>query len=354
MTLLDTDYNIGATMTLNAAVWNNHTECVQRYIQKGFDISEVFLIHFDFKGKGVLCTNDYLTNEMKTVEGTVLKIAAFTGNLEMLKILLEAGLDVDDEYRDDTSPLMIAVMANNVNCVKYLIAAGADIGDRGKSSKHVMLLARSPACVQELMAGGCMINSKDTCGYTLLFFAARYGYLDLIRFLLDSGADTNEDYRWCNPLVIAAMCNQVDVVKILVKYGCDINQTHLGHKLYDTAITKNSVDVVKFLLMKDCQINNTPEGHELVGNVPEAPRKEMNMLLYAAGESFHNTSKADILCENKSNSSLQQLSREVIRSHLLSLNKRSSLFSRIPKLPIPNLMKRYLLYNVTLKGDLES
>ena len=55
-----------------------------------------------------------------------------------------------------------------------------------------------------------------------------------------------------------------------------------------------------------------------------------------------------LLIENiKSDHSLQNICRQAIRNHLLSIDCNSHLFNRIPKLGLPSGLNSYLLYNVS-------
>ena len=48
---------------------------------------------------------------------------------------------------------------------------------------------------------------------------------------------------------------------------------------------------------------------------------------------------------------LKHLCRETIRKHLLQLDPHENLFHRVPRLGLPALLQRYLLYNQTLDDD---
>ena len=52
--------------------------------------------------------------------------------------------------------------------------------------------------------------------------------------------------------------------------------------------------------------------------------------------------------------SLKSLSRDVIRNHLLELDRHANLFTRIPQLGLKSEPSQYLLYNVSLDEDFKS
>lgn len=59
-------------------------------------------------------------------------------------------------------------------------------------------------------------------GQTILHFAARLGYIDMVKLLLDSGADPNlPDCGGETPLIAASRFNNVDVMKLLLSRSAD-------------------------------------------------------------------------------------------------------------------------------------
>jgi hypothetical protein len=55
---------------------------------------------------------------------------------------------------------------------------------------------------------------------------ARQGNLEVMKYLLDSGADvngTNPDIRWLNPLVVACRWGHSDIVSLLLECGVDVD-----------------------------------------------------------------------------------------------------------------------------------
>ena len=84
------------------------------------------------------------------------------------------------------------------------------------------------------------------------------------------------------------------------------------------------------------------------------PRKEIAMLLFASGEMSELTAGQDdvevpeYVVNSHLKLCLKHLCREAIRHHLIDLNSRLHLFSRIPELGLPPLLNEYLLYEQSL------
>ena len=74
------------------------------------------------------------------------------------------------------------------------------------------------------------------------------------------------------------------------------------------------------------------------------------MLLFAAGEdtAYFNYSQdaPETIVETRQDFSLQNLSRIAIRNHLIVTRKNVDLFRLVKALPIPRVMKNYLLHDV--------
>jgi hypothetical protein len=104
--------------------------------------------------------------------------------------------------------------------------------------------------VRKLLEKGENPNAKDKYGWTPLHIAASKGHVHVARLLLKHGANPNiqNEYGW-TPLHIAAFWGHVDVARLLLEHGANPNARDKGGwtPLHDAA-SKGHVHVVKLLL----------------------------------------------------------------------------------------------------------
>ena len=147
---------------------------------------------------------------------------------------------------------------------------------------------------------------------------------------------------------------------MLLHSGACINDVHpeYGTVLFNAAVVGNH-DMVKLALSFKAEINilNIPQKH--FPHHPEKADKFALMLLFAAGESYPFLESSDrcvprpILDWNE-DKSLRNQCRIVIRDAIImSNNHNQNLFEATKPLPIPNLLKNYILFWVLPDDDKE-
>ena len=94
---------------------------------------------------------------------------------------------------------------------------------------------------------GANINARGNC-CTPLFLAAGEGRLDVVRYLLDQGADVNARERLGNTaLAEATYYGHIAVIKELLFRGADINAIGEGGTALDIALNRNHPAVADLL-----------------------------------------------------------------------------------------------------------
>ena len=205
--LLDHGANVNAatqrkrTALLVAAMSDRSADIVRLLIARGADV--------------------HATDFVKT---TALRAATLGNDTETIRILIDAGVDVNAADLPGITPLMMAAGWNgNLAAVKMLLAKGAKVN---AVSAPVMGLPSK--------------NGPSEFGLlTPLLLAAPFGPPELIRTLIDAGADVNaKDVRGMTPLMLALATDRQDraVIGMLLNHGADPQiKSHLNETALDWA-----------------------------------------------------------------------------------------------------------------------
>src|SRR5215471_13665147 len=119
--------------------------------------------------------------------------AAQKKDLGALRALVQRKADVNAAQPDGTTALHWAVMWNNDEAVSLLIRAGANVkvaNRYGATPLSEAVTGGSTAMVDALLKAGADAKTLTTAdGETVLMTAARAGNLDVVRLLVERGAD---------------------------------------------------------------------------------------------------------------------------------------------------------------------
>ena len=129
--------------------------------------------------------------------------AVQNGNLERVTLLVEQGVEKDQTFGDrkDTA-LCVAADNGDIDIIRYLVEHGADVA------------------------------KADKYGWYPLINAAFHGHLDVVRYLLEQGADREKVNLWgCTPLHYTASQGHLEVAKLLMVYGADLNARDIRGQL---------------------------------------------------------------------------------------------------------------------------
>lgn len=192
----------------------------------------------------------------------ILYECANRGYVEECKRCIEKGANVNYKYaRDDTTALHKAVELEHIECVKILLEAGADINIKDINESAPLHFARSVSCLELLLKNkNIQIDIRNNAGKTPLQIASARGDIECIKMLLQHGADiNNKDDSGCAPLHFAILNDKEDSVKVLLHYGADIHLKN-GHcrNAKELAIIEHKEHIAKlidrrvFLNVKPC------------------------------------------------------------------------------------------------------
>jgi ankyrin repeat protein len=137
--------------------------------------------------------------QKKKTEGRALIKAANKGNLADIRALLDQGVPIDSRDGDDYTPLMRAAEHGQLEACRVLLEAGADAhaisSYTGIDALYIACADGNLAIARELLSRGVSLAARKSgpsdLGYTPLMAAVLSGNLELVRHLVEAGADVN-------------------------------------------------------------------------------------------------------------------------------------------------------------------
>ncbi|MDX9801002.1 MAG: ankyrin repeat domain-containing protein [Spirochaetia bacterium] len=189
---------------------------------------------------------------------SLLHIAARFGGTDIAQALILSGLDVNLEDKNGSRPLHSGC-EGSIYLMKTASVGGGVVTPVFRSSIETARL---------LYFAGTYVNAKDKSGKTALHIAAKYGYPDIVKFLVEKGADpAAADNLGYNALHYAAAGLDVNIqnsgyipyhqdnpaiAEYLINRGLDVNsRTGSGESVLDIAKKSNaSADLLRLLISK--------------------------------------------------------------------------------------------------------
>ena len=315
--------------------------------------------------------------------------AAELGETDNVKKLLNAGADINHLDQHGITALTRAVQRgacarsqflHYTACARLLIEAGADVnatGTEGITAMYYVVDTDDEALLRALIKAGKdphFVSKKLYGGDSVLMKAAVQGNNAFVDLLIEAGADVNDVNRsGSTALMLAALNNHHECVNALIKAGAYVNRIdNEGNTALINASSTNSVTPVRLLLHAGTKINifNKLNQNALKHHIMDCQsvNRETVRLLVAAGETLDGTSRAvrkfrhplinwGVNTRNQrinledyleQESTLKSACREIIRKHLLKINPHEHLFHRIPKIGLPAVITRFMLFDLSL------
>ena len=119
--------------------------------------------------------------------------------------------------------------------VEFLVAKGAAVNAQADKNRTPLMLAASnghTSVVEFLVSKGAEVNAKDSGGQTSLMYACKRSFNETAAFLLKNGAEVNvqSKKKGITALMLAAGWGNEELVKVLLEHGADASLTDIFGK----------------------------------------------------------------------------------------------------------------------------
>lgn len=159
--------------------------------------------------------------------------AAKTGNAKRVADILAKDkyqADAEDKCGSKVRPLMLATFGGHQRCVELLLEAGASVNvahaGNGVTPLMAASVAGSEAMVSMLLQRKARVNVGEDRNWTALTFASQYGHEEVVRLLLDAGANAAwETGAGLTPWMVAVDAKQTKVLKLLLELRASAPRT---------------------------------------------------------------------------------------------------------------------------------
>jgi ankyrin repeat protein len=153
---------------------------------------------------------------------------------------------------------MLAASQGDLTAIKRFVKEGVDVNIRNMDGELVLGVAAGygqKEVVRYLLQSGADINGMDNIG-TPLHWAARKGQTDMVRFLISKGADVSaknpnvsDPYNEITPIFYAAAAGSVEAIKLLLENGAKADEkTTMGVTPLMQAARYGRAEAVKALI----------------------------------------------------------------------------------------------------------
>ena len=155
------------------------------------------------------------------VFGTALQAAVFSGDLSLIKLLVDHGARIDQRGTFGF-PLRVAVVTGHIEIVAWLLEAGANCNVEDDELGDCLQAAASKGHLEIsslLIDKRAEIDGRHGLFGTPLQAASFHGHKKVVKLLLDCGANISTPGRFRDSLHAAVYGNQGEISELLLSHG---------------------------------------------------------------------------------------------------------------------------------------
>jgi len=257
-------------------------------------------------------------NFKNEIWGTPLGCACEKDRYEIAKLLLEKGANPNEESKYGKYPIEYAAENNNLNIINLLIDYNVELNDcNGYNALSSACLNNNKKIINVLLTNG--VNPEIHCVFVrpALISSIIRKNLEIVKKLINMGADINIVYKGDTPLNYAVSKESVEIVNYLIEKGADVN---LCLPIIEAAKTGNT-KIFNILLNKGANIHVRDKYHRTVMHYAQkADEWKLKILLKKLGfkeiKGLYDKNRIEYYTEyynqNKTDEALALLREEII------------------------------------------
>ncbi|XP_052034342.1 E3 ubiquitin-protein ligase MIB2 isoform X6 [Apodemus sylvaticus] len=191
-----------------------------------------------------------------------LVVEAALGNVPRALDLLRRHPEQVDTKNQGRTALQVAAYLGQVELLRLLLQARASVDlpdDEGNTALHYTAMGNQPEATRVLLSAGCGVDARNGTRSTALHVAVQRGFLEVVKILCERGCDVNlPDAHADTPLhsAISAGTGASSIVEVLTEVpGIDVTATNSqGFTLLHHASLKGHVLAVRKILARARQL----------------------------------------------------------------------------------------------------
>jgi len=195
---------------------------------------------------------------------TPLILAARHGHVDIFRILLSNGADVDKKDSNGWSPLLWACNCGRLDVVRLLLSRDDvyvdDTSNNGATSLMWAAKSNHIDVIKALLHKGADVFRKDYHGSTAIMYACHEGHLRIVQLLLESYHKPEDldqgNANGTTPLMWACKSGRFEIARSLISKGADVYKTDSdGENALMRAVRAGHEELVDLLLTRSTKAN---------------------------------------------------------------------------------------------------
>ncbi|XP_048417933.1 ankyrin repeat and protein kinase domain-containing protein 1 [Stegostoma tigrinum] len=197
---------------------------------------------------------------------TLLHLAIFTGDVELVRLVLKHGGSVNAQTSRGMTPLIIAVQHGFVDISMLLIEEGADVNLTDEDNwgpLHFASQNGDDRIARLLLDKDADVNIRERDGWSPLHMASQNGHENIVRILFTRHASLDlQDRDNRTPLHLAAYHGSYNITKLLIGQGANLNKMQDGFRTpIHLAAERGFFRVVRLLVNSGADVDCLDHSH---------------------------------------------------------------------------------------------